>query len=50
LRSQQPAVSGDDDAIAANQDGIDETELGDRGGDLSDLFSRMGPRVSDVWD
>ena len=33
--------------IAADQDQIDEAELGDRGGDLGDLFVRMraGMRV-----
>jgi hypothetical protein len=42
------AMSGDNDAIVANQDGIDESELGNRCGDLSDLFVRVCASVSKI--
>ena len=45
LRRQEPAVSGDDDAVAADQDRVGEPELGDRGGDLRDLLVGVGPGV-----
>ena len=31
---QQPTMTGDDHVVVAHQDGIDETELGNRAGDL----------------
>ena len=39
LRGQEPAVPGDDDVIAADQDRVDEAELRDRSCDLGDLLS-----------
>jgi hypothetical protein len=42
------SMSRDDDTIAAGQDRIGETELGDRGRDLGDLGIRMGARVAGI--
>jgi len=46
--SPAAAVAGDDHVVGANQHRIDETELGDRGGDLRNLSFRMRPRVANI--
>jgi hypothetical protein len=48
LGGGQASVPSDDDAVAARQDRIGESELGDAGGDLRHLLLRVGPRVAGV--
>ena len=50
LRGHQAAVSGNDDIVIANQDRIDETELGNRTGDLRHLPIIVGARITRIGD
>ncbi|MCY1382408.1 hypothetical protein D9M69_704300 [compost metagenome] len=48
LGGDQASVTSNDDAVAARQDRIDESELHDAGGDLRHLLLGMGARVAGV--
>ena len=47
---EDASVTGDDDAVVADQHGVHETELGDRARDLRDLGVRMRPGVARMRD
>nr|WP_267459755.1 hypothetical protein [Xanthomonas euvesicatoria] len=48
LGGGQASVTSNDDAVAARQDRIGESELGDAGGDLRHLLLGVGARVAGV--
>jgi hypothetical protein len=47
---QHSPVPGNDPVIGIDKNGIAKAELGDAGGDLCDLFIRMGARVASIRD
>jgi hypothetical protein len=49
-RGQQPAVPGDDAALAIHQNGVGEAELTDRGGYLRHLHVAVGAGVARIRD